>query len=145
MTLNVSRTYQEEAVRSADNVQLVIMLHDMLIADLRRCMAAIQSRDIESRTNEAAHALSVLEQLQRGLDAEHGAEAAENMDRLYTIARAEILQAQVNTDPSAFAKQMDIFTSLREAWKQTRPTVEATAPSSAQGPESSQPERTWTV
>src|SRR5947209_6797646 len=120
MTQTITRTYQEETIRSADSVDLVIMLHDMLIEDLRRSVAALQGDDVESRTQQIAHALAVLDQLQRGLDQQRGGEAADNMDRLYTLARAELLNGQLNREVSIFEKQLAIFTSLRDAWMQVQ-------------------------
>lgn len=120
MTQSITRTYQEETIRSADSLNLVIMLHDMLIEDLRRAVAALQADDIQSRTQELAHALSVLEQLQRGLDQQGGGQAAENMDRLYTLARTELLQGQLKCKAGIFEKYLAIFTSLRDAWVQVK-------------------------
>lgn len=96
------------------------MLHDMLIEDLRRCVAATRSGDIQTRTNYAAHAFEVLGQLQLGLDHQEGDEPARNMNRLYSIARMELLRAQVCRDASLLQKQLEIFASVRDAWKQVQ-------------------------
>jgi flagellar biosynthetic protein FliS len=120
MTQTITRSYQEETIRSADSLDLVIMLHDMLIEDLRRSIAALQADDVEARTQELAHALSVLDQLQRGIDQQRGGPAAENMDRLYTLARTELLNGQLNREIGIFEKQLAIFSSLRDAWVQVK-------------------------
>jgi flagellar biosynthetic protein FliS len=120
MSPKAEHSYQVAAVHSADSVQLVIMLHDMLIEDLRRCIAATRSGAVEARTNYAAHAFEVLGQLQLGIDHEEGSEPACNMNRLYAIARMELLRAQISRDACMFEKQMEIFSSLRDAWKRVQ-------------------------
>jgi flagellar biosynthetic protein FliS len=92
----------------------------MLIEDLRRSIAALQADDVEARTQQLAHALSVLDQLQRGIDQQRGGHAAENMDRLYTLARTELLKGQLNREIGIFEKQLAIFSSLRDAWVQVK-------------------------
>lgn len=120
MNSSITRAYHEATVRSADAVQLVIMLHDMLIDDLRGCVIAVRANDIQARTNQAGHAIEVLDQLQRGIDPDRHGEAARNMDRLYSLARLEIWRAQVNADALVFEQQMKTFISLREAWQQAQ-------------------------
>ena len=114
---SVTHAYQQAAVSSADSVQLVIMMHEMMIDDLRRCLSAIHARDIQRRTREAGHALMVLEQLQSSLNLEHGGEAVRTLDRVYAGARVELLRAQANKDPALLEQQIAIFSSLRDAWR----------------------------
>ena len=120
MIPKAEHSYQAATIHSADSVQLVIMLHDMLIEDLRRCIEATRSGDVQTRTNYAAHAFEVLGQLQLGLDHKEENEPARNMDRLYSIARMELLRAQVSRNAAVFEKQMNIFSTLRDAWKQAQ-------------------------
>lgn len=140
--------YQAATIQSADSVQLVIMLHDMLIEDLRRCIEATRCGDIQTRANYAAHAFEVLGQLQLGLDHKDENEAARNMDRLYSIARMELLRAQVSRNAWVFDKQMLIFSSLRAAWKQAqeqRGTLNATGETTDRAQDDQAPHNGWTV
>jgi flagellar biosynthetic protein FliS len=148
MIPKAEHSYQAATIHSADCVQLVIMLHDMLVEDLRRCIAATRSGEVQTRTNYAAHAFEVLGQLQLGLDHAEGNEPARNMDRLYSIARMELLRAQASKDASVFQKQMDIFSSLRDAWKKAqaqRGDSKAAAEQIAPGQEDERPGGGWTV
>lgn len=115
--------YQENAIRSADSLQLVVMLHDMLIGDLTRAIAATQASDVQRRSDELKHAFAVIEQLQGTLNMDSGGDAALNMDRLYVIARSRLLQAHVTADVTVMKEQLQIFDSLRQAWTSLlRPT-----------------------
>jgi flagellar secretion chaperone FliS len=118
---DIAISYREAAVRGAGQAELVVMLYDILFDDIRGALEAIRTGDIESRTSEIKHALSVLEQLQGTLDFEHGGEAARHMDRLYSMVRAKILEAHMKTSAEILQKQIDLLTPVREAWQQLRP------------------------
>ncbi len=92
---NIARQYREAAVRNASQVGLVVIMYDMIIEDLHRAIEAVRNNNVEKRANETRHMLAVLEQLQGTLDMDNGGEAAVNMDRLYSIARAKLLEANI--------------------------------------------------
>ena len=146
--MTITRAYQEQAIQSADSVELVLMLHDMMIEDLRRCVAAVRNADVQARTAEASHALAVLDQLQRGIDEDHGGEAAACMERLYNIVRGQLLTAQIRCDPEGFERLQTLFTSLRDAWKQAHANRTHQFSPTPQALDNSIPppeQRVWTV
>ncbi|HEU5402593.1 MAG TPA: flagellar export chaperone FliS [Terriglobales bacterium] len=119
---DIASSYREAAVRGAGQVELAVMLYDILLDDMQRAIAAIHARDIETRTSEIKHALSVLEHLQGTLNFDQGGEAARNMDRLYSIVRAKLLEAHIKTSAEILQKQIDLLVPVREAWKQVSPS-----------------------
>lgn len=119
---DIAISYREAAVRGAGQVELVIMLYDILFDDIQRAVTAIRACNIEARTAEIKHALSVLEQLQGTLNFEEGGEAARNMDRLYSIVRAKLLEAHIKTSAEILHKQIELLTPIRDAWKQISPS-----------------------
>lgn len=116
MTLDAQKTYREQAVRSATQVQLVMMMYDMIGQDLRRAIDAIHRNDVEARSVEIKHALAVLEQLQGTLNMQAGGDAARCLDRLYSTARGKLLEAHIKVSEEMLRSQMRIFADLREAW-----------------------------
>lgn len=129
---DITISYREAAVRGAGQVELVVMLYDILFDDIRRAIASIRARNIESRTAEIKHALGVLEHLQGTLNFEQGGEAARTMDRLYSIVRAKLLEAHIKASEEILQRQLDLLAPIREAWKQISPShpkpVEYAAP-----------------
>lgn len=113
-----TNAYREAAIRGASQVGLVVMMYDMLIEDLAGAADAVRSGDVEKRTADTKHALAVLEQLQGRLNMDGGGEAAINMDRLYSITRAKLLEASIKNSAAIFKEQARIFTELRGAWQQ---------------------------
>lgn len=92
---------------------MVVLLYDQLIKDLRRAVAKMP--DVEARTHELDHALRVLGQLQGTLDLGQGQVAA-NLDRFYSILRANLLEVQVTESTVLLKEQISHLMLLREAW-----------------------------
>jgi flagellar protein FliS len=114
----IGSTYRETGAAGANQFELVAMLYDVLLDDLRRAIQAIRSGNVEARSFELQHALRVLEQLQGSLNMEHGNEVAANLDRLYSIVRAKILEAQWKVSGGILESQIKLLEPVRDAWKQ---------------------------
>jgi flagellar protein FliS len=123
MTNNVKALYGEGAIRGAEPAELVLMMYDMLAADLRRAIDALQTRDVERRTNELIHAQSVLEQLQGALNLEAGGEFAQSLDRLFFAIRTKLLEAQWKESVEILREQLDAVETVRTAWAEALSAV----------------------
>ncbi len=134
---DIAQTYRETGARGADPLELVVMLYDVLLDDLRRAIEALHARDVEKRASEIQHALRVLEQLQGSLDMERGAEPARNLDYLYSMVRAKLLEAHWKSSDELLQRQIDILRPLRDAWQEARTQqarTEAPSPHSTMPP-----------
>jgi flagellar protein FliS len=119
--------YLRTAAQSATSVGLVIILYDLLVADLERAMAAIAERDIEKRSAEISHAFLVLQQLEGSLDMKKGGQTAIHLSRFYSVLRCNILEAQIKVSPEILKKQIKLILDVREAWQKVDIPREATA------------------
>ncbi len=115
-----TNAYREAAIRGASQIELVILMYDMIVEDLTRAIDAIRTNDIERRTIEIKHTISVLEQLQVCLNMTDGGEAAQYMDRLYSIARGKVLEAHIKSSTAILKEQIWIFADLRAAWRRRK-------------------------
>jgi flagellar protein FliS len=122
--------YRAAAVQSATPIQLVCMLYDTLVRDLGRALAAIVSKDVETRAVEVKHALLVLDQLESSLDFTHGGDSATTLSRFYAVARARIMEGHAKVDPALFQEQIRLFLEVRSAWEQVDPARVAGRPGS---------------
>lgn len=114
----IGQTYRELGAQGADALELVVMLYDVLLDDLRRAIDALHLHDIEKRTAELQHALRVLEQLQGALDMERGGEPARNLDHLYSMVRAKLIEAHWKSSENLLRSQIDLLCPVRDAWQQ---------------------------
>src|SRR5664279_481538 len=117
-TVDPKRMYQDSSVRGAAPIELVVLLYDSAIDDIRRAMEAMKQGDIETRSAQVAHALIVLQQLQGTLDFEHGGAAARQFEQFYNLIRAKLLEAQIRGSSDTMQKQLRFMSEVRDCWIQ---------------------------
>jgi len=117
---DIGQTYRELGAQGAEPLELVVMLYDVLLDDLRRAIEALHAHDVEKRAFEIQHALRVLEQLQGALDTNNGGEPAQNLDRLYAMVRAKLIEAHWKSSEELLRRQIDLLQPIRDAWQEAR-------------------------
>jgi len=123
--------YLRAAVQNASPVGLVIILFDQLISDLKGAIAAMEKRDVETRSAELKHGFLVLAQLQGSLNMEKGGEAAIHFSRFYSAVRAAMMEAHLKVSTEILVRQIGLLLDVRQAWQQVDPTNVSAAPSGA--------------
>jgi flagellar secretion chaperone FliS len=114
--MNAKSSYRESSVRGANPVQLVVILYEQAIEDLRRAVLALDRGAIEERTREINHALLVIGQLQGTLDMERGGEVAKHLARFYGVLRVGLNEAQLKQSARLLAQQISQLVVVYEAW-----------------------------
>jgi flagellar protein FliS len=129
-TMNARRGYQESAVRGATPLELVVLLYDSAIEDMRRALSAMLKGDIETRSAQVGHALMVLQQLQGTLDFERGGEAARQLEQFYSVVRAKLLEAQIRGSGDLMQQQISSMSEVRDCWREAKRLLQSvpTAP-----------------
>ena len=105
-------------------MELVVLLYDSAIEDMRRALTAMKTSDIEARGNEISHALIVLQQLQGTLDFERGGSAARQFEQFYNLVRAKLLEAQMRGSCELMQQQIRYMSEVRDCWAQARRMLE---------------------
>jgi flagellar secretion chaperone FliS len=118
MRSETEKKYLRATVQNASSAGIVIILLDLLIADLGRVIAAIAEGNIEKRATELKHAFLLLQQLEDCLDREKGGQAAQTFSAFYSAVRAKLLQAHIKISPEIFQRQIELLFEVRQAWQQ---------------------------
>lgn len=126
-TVNARQRYQESAVRGATPIELVILLYDSAIEDMRRALAAMQNSEVENRSARIAHALMVLQQLQGTLDFERGGGPARQLEQFYNLVRAKLLEAQIRGSSDLMREQIRCMSEVRDSWAQAQRLLQPAA------------------
>jgi flagellar secretion chaperone FliS len=113
---NPRTRYREADVCGASAVRLVVLLYEQVIQDLRHAVTAMEQADIELRTREMNHAISVIAYLQGNLNKAAGGEVARNLEEFYNSLRNRLLEAHVRASPRILCQQITDLLTLREAW-----------------------------
>lgn len=114
------QVYQDASIRGANPIELVVLLYDSAIADMRLALTAMQKSDIESRASKIGHALLVLQQLQGTLDFERGGGAARQFEQFYNLTRAKVLEAQMRGSTELMQQQIRSMSEVRDCWLEAR-------------------------
>ena len=121
MTQNdVSKSYREATIRGSSSVECVIMLYDVVVADLRNAIQCLAEGDIEGRTNAVTHSLNALGYLQGTLQMETGGDAAKHLYHFYSLARAKILEGQIKCHARLFEEIVVSMLQVRALWVQVK-------------------------
>ncbi|MGA2902603.1 MAG: flagellar protein FliS [Candidatus Korobacteraceae bacterium] len=144
------RIYPDSAVRGATPIELVVVLYDSAIADMRRALTAMKQSDIDSRASQIGHALTVLQQLQDTLDFEHGGAAARQFEQFYNLMRAKLLEAQMRGSRDLLQQQLRYLSEVRDCWTQAQRLLEpkagaATAPAASVPAGDGGPKSKWSA
>jgi flagellar secretion chaperone FliS len=112
--------YQDTSTCGANPIELVVLLYEAAIADMRVALAAMQKSDIERRASKIGHALLVLQQLQGTLDFERGGDAARQFEQFYNLTRAKVLEAQMRGSADLMQQQIRSMSEVRDCWMEAR-------------------------
>jgi len=113
---NHAAQYQEVAVRSAAPGQLVVMVYDHLLLNLRRARLSIEQGNVDLRLTSFDRARQALGELLSTLDLEQGGEMARQLNALYTFVLAELTDLGLNPEPGRLERVTRIMSELREAF-----------------------------
>jgi flagellar protein FliS len=114
----IAGQYRQSSTQGVNRVGLVVRLYDAIIEDLRRAREAIRTGEVERRVKAVNHALLILAELESVLDQERGGQVARHLGGFYRVTRAMIVEANVRASDAPFARLMDLFLPVRQAWQQ---------------------------
>jgi len=107
----------ETGVSSARPVELIIMVYDRLLENLKHAESALQAgQSFEVYISKALDLTSV--GLQSCLNHVDGGEIAKNLGDLYDWANRQILLGKLNKDPQPWLDVRRVLTPLLEAWRE---------------------------
>lgn len=113
---NHAAQYQEVAVRSAAPGQLVVMVYDHLLLNLRRARMALTQGDADLRITSFDRARQALGELLATLDHEQGGEMARQLNALYTFILGELTDLGLHPEMERLDRVTGIVAELRDAF-----------------------------
>ncbi len=108
--------YREVAVKTANPLQLVVMLYDGAIQALKEAQDHLARRDIPKRARCINRAVAILSELQASLNFSNGGAIAHSLDRLYTYMKQQIFTGNLEMNGEPLAEVVTLLENLRSAW-----------------------------
>lgn len=115
--VNARQAYAESSVMTASREQLVVMLYDGAIRFLRQSAEAMRVGSRERSRNRMRRAEMIIDELNMTLDMSHG-EIPARLRSIYLFCKRQLIQANIESDPSKIDGVVGLLAELREAWDQ---------------------------
>jgi flagellar secretion chaperone FliS len=113
---SLAHRYKEVAVKTANPLQLVVMLYDAAICSLKEAKEQVGRRDIAGRSRSINRCISIISELQSCLNLKQGGEIATSLDRLYDYMKRRIFTANVEQSIEPLEEIEALLENLRSAW-----------------------------
>jgi len=114
---DLAHRYQEVTVRTANPMQLGVMLYDAAICSLLEAREHLERKNIEGRVRSANKSLAIISELQSSLNFKDGGDIAVSLNRLYGYMKMRIFAANVQQSPMPLKEVESLLETLRSAWR----------------------------
>ena len=103
-------------VEGASRQQLVLILYDEAIVSIGMMMTAMQRGDVATLSNEFVRAISIVQELEAGLDFMRGGAVANSLGVIYRSVRQSLSDARASGDIAPARSARDLLRDIAEAW-----------------------------
>lgn len=110
--------YKEVAVKTANPLQLIVMMYDAAICSLKEAKEQVYRKDIAGRAQSINKCISIISELQSCLNIKQGGEIAASLDRLYDYMKRRIFIANVQQSIEPLEEIESLLGNLRSAWSE---------------------------
>ncbi|HUP04890.1 MAG TPA: flagellar export chaperone FliS, partial [Bryobacteraceae bacterium] len=108
--------YLESRILAADPVELIHILYEHAISQVRMARAALRLGDIQTRATASSKAMAAIGELEGALNFDAGGSISQNLARLYRHMRKRIVDASVKRDDQPLAEVETLLQTLDEGW-----------------------------
>ena len=113
-----ARAYLEARVQSASPAELIGLLYEGLVKELRLGAVSMQRGELVARGVAIGQAVGILAELRANLNHESGGEVATNLERLYAYWTRRITEAHARSERGPLDEIIPQIESLRGAWNE---------------------------
>ncbi|MHB1209905.1 MAG: flagellar export chaperone FliS [Acidimicrobiales bacterium] len=113
---NSASAYQSQAVQTANQPQLLIMLLDRLAVDIARAEKAIENADYEATNDVLQHAQKIVRMLASSLDPD-GFSGGHELLAVYVFLETHLIKANLEKSVTVVRECADLVRPIHEAWR----------------------------
>lgn len=120
-----ANAYFQTKVSTTDQGQLLIMLYDGALRYLAQARDKILAKDYAAKGVLISKTIDIINELSGSLNLEKGGSLAKNLNNLYVLCTARLLQANLKMNVESLDSVVQILSGLRSAYAQIVDTPEA--------------------
>jgi len=109
--------YRQTAVKTANRGQILLMLYEGAIKNVKMATLAVERKDIASKGLYIGKAHDIINELTATLDFEIGGEIARNLERLYNFIVEQLVKANLESSKEPLAAVQKVLETLLDGWK----------------------------
>jgi len=128
MPSNAHNAYLESRILSADPMELVCLMYQAAVSEVREARRHLQEKNIRGRSNSITKVQNILSELTTVLDHQRGGQFSKNLAQLYDYMMRRLTEANFKQVDEPLAEVLGLLATLKEGWdgiKQTKPTAPA--------------------
>ena len=108
--------YASAQVNSASPEQILVLLYDAALRDLKEAMSAIKAGDRSRKAKALDHAVKIVTELANSLRPEKAPEIAENLSNLYDFMIDRMIRSNAQHEDLDLQAVYNLLGELRAAW-----------------------------
>jgi flagellar protein FliS len=109
-------TYLESRILAADPVELIHILYEHALTQVRTAYAALAAKDHLGSSQAICKTLAAIGELEASLDHNAGGSISANLARLYRYMRKRLSDANAKREHEALAEVEALLRTLDEGW-----------------------------
>lgn len=110
--------YKEMSIKTAGRGQLLIMLYEGAIKNVKKAADAIDKKDIQAKGIAIGKAHDIVNELVNTLNFEVGGNIARDLERLYNYIIEQLVKANFENSKERLAEAQKIMETLLSGWKE---------------------------
>ncbi len=116
-----ANAYKQTGIKTANRGQLLIMLYETAIQNLKRAEIAVDAKDLAAKGTAVGKTHDILNELLNTLDHEVGGDISANLERLYHFMIEQLIQGNaMGLVPEAqvkFRTVQKLLETLLDGWR----------------------------
>lgn len=117
---NPYQRYKQQEVMTASPVELIIMLYDGCIKQLKLARIAMEEKNPENANKSLQKAEQIIVELINSLDFHY--DIARDLLNIYDFILSSIRKINASKDPSDIGKLVEMLSELRQSWSEISKT-----------------------
>lgn len=110
--------YKQTAIKTANRGQLLLMLYEAAIQNIKKASSCIDKKDNNSKGIAIGKAHDIINELMNTLDFDIGGAIAKDLERLYAYMIEQLVKANIENNKEVLANVQGLLETLLSAWKE---------------------------
>lgn len=112
-----AKNYKQMAISTASPTQILIMLYEAAIHNLKKAILAIEQKNLAEKGKYIGKTHDIINELTVSLNHEVGGQVAKDLERLYNFMVTQLLKANVENNAEPLISAQKNLETLLDGWK----------------------------